>query len=93
MRAKLLSLLVLLSLPAAADIPPVRKPSPASPKIIDPSPKLRADGKHKGSWYFSTEGHAVFCYGPTMYVKVGGDGLQKVATFCRGDKVIVPLHD
>jgi hypothetical protein len=54
--------------------------------------KLEFKGKHKGAWYMSTEGHAVFCYGPTTYIQVGTD-LQKVATFCRGDKVVVPLHD
>jgi hypothetical protein len=41
----------------------------------------------------SQDGHAVFCYGPTMIVPAGNGDLQKVATFCRGDRVIVPLHD
>jgi hypothetical protein len=57
-----------------------------------PALGLESKGKHKGSWYFSAEGHAVFCYGPTTYIQTA-NGLTKVATFCRGDKVIVPLHD
>lgn len=87
-------LLTLLALCATAnaDIPPVRKPSSNLPKIVDVNIGLASKGKKPGAWYFSQEGHAVFCYGPTMYIQ-SGDGLQKVATFCRGDKVIVPLHD
>lgn len=88
----LLTLLALVSLPALANIPPARQPSPALPNIVDKNFSLQSKGKAKGAWYMSAEGHAVFCYGPTMYIQVGTD-LQKVATFCRGDKVVVPLHD
>jgi hypothetical protein len=61
-------------------------------RIVDLNVKLEQKGKHKGSWYFSVDGHAVYCYGPTMFVQANG-GIQKVATFCRGDRVIVPLHE
>jgi hypothetical protein len=91
MWGKLLLSLAILSMPAAADIPPVRKALP-QPAIRDPFLKLQSQGKHKGAWYMSLDGHAIFCYGPTMYVNTA-TGLQRVATFCRGDKVIVPLHE
>ncbi len=39
------------------------------------------------------DGHAVLCYGPTMYVQTGNGGLVKVATFCSGDRTIVKLHE
>jgi len=45
-----------------------------------------------GKWYFARTGHAVFCYGPVMTVNDGG-GLERVATFCKGDRVMVPLKD
>jgi hypothetical protein len=46
-----------------------------------------------GRWYFAASGHAVYCYGPVMTLpQVNGD-LQKVATFCRDGKTVVPLKD
>jgi hypothetical protein len=47
---------------------------------------------HKGKWYFAATGHAVFCYGPVMYVTEAG-GLKRVATFCQNDQPMVPLKD
>jgi len=47
----------------------------------------------KGKWYMAETGHAVFCYGPVMLVKEPQGGLQRVATFCRGDQAMVPLKD
>jgi hypothetical protein len=35
----------------------------------------------------------VYCYGPVMYVQDIQGGLTRVATFCQGDKPIVPLKD
>jgi hypothetical protein len=46
-----------------------------------------------GRWYMAQDGHAVFCYGPTMLIPTATGDLTKVVTFCRGDKTIVPLHD
>lgn len=92
MRIRLLLVLALLNLPAAADIPPVRRALPHQLTVVDKNIALASKGKSRGAWYMSEEGHAVFCYGPTMYIQAGA-GLRKVATFCRGDKVIVPLHD
>jgi hypothetical protein len=49
---------------------------------------------HKGgTWYFAENGHAVYCYGPVMYVRDEQGSLTRVATFCNGDKPIVPLRD
>ncbi|MGA7568992.1 MAG: hypothetical protein WBW53_23260 [Terriglobales bacterium] len=50
--------------------------------------------KHKGGqWYFAANGHAVYCYGPVMTMPLAQGGLMKVATFCRGDRTMVPLKD
>lgn len=46
-----------------------------------------------GKWYLAETGHAVYCYGPVLLVKQPEGTLQRVATFCKGDKTIVPLKD
>ncbi len=46
-----------------------------------------------GIWYFAETGHAVYCMGPVMYVQDAQGGLQRVATFCQGEKTMVPLRD
>lgn len=91
MRAMLLTLLA-LSLPASADIPAIKQPSPVR-RINDPNSGLQSKGRKRGAWYMSEEGHAIFCYGPTMIINGPNGTMQKVATFCRGEKEIVPLHD
>jgi hypothetical protein len=49
---------------------------------------------HKnGKWYFARTGHAVYCYGPVMTVPDADGAIERVATFCRGDQLIVPLKD
>lgn len=49
---------------------------------------------HKGgTWYFAENGHAVYCFGPVKVIPQPAGGLQKVATFCQGDKMMVPLKD
>lgn len=49
--------------------------------------------RHRGSWYFAENGHAVYCYGPVLLVPVRELGLQRVATFCRDGQTMVPLRD
>ena len=49
--------------------------------------------RHRGSWYFAENGHAVYCYGPVLLVPVREIGLQRVATFCRDGQTMVPLKD
>ncbi len=46
-----------------------------------------------GRWYFAESGHAVYCYGPVRLLPQAEGGLQRVATFCQGDKNMVPLKD
>jgi len=46
-----------------------------------------------GRWYFAASGHAVYCYGPVMILPQANGDLQKVATFCRDGKAVVPLKD
>ena len=49
---------------------------------------------HKGGkWYFAKTGHAVYCYGPVMTVPNSGGDIEHVATFCRGNRLMVPLKD
>lgn len=64
---------------------------PAQP-VHSPSGNLEPTSKN-GRWYFAASGHAVYCYGPVMTVPQANGDLQKVATFCRDGKVVVPLKD
>jgi len=84
---------VLLTALASASVPqaplkplPVREPR-------DPFARLQSKGGKRGAWYMSQDGHAIFCYGPTMVINGPEGSMQRVATFCRGDREIVPLHD
>ena len=62
-------------------------PQPTESKAI-------THARHQGgTWYFADSGHAVFCYGPVMTITQPSGNLQRVATFCRGKKSIVPLKD
>jgi hypothetical protein len=82
--------LLLASLPVfQVQIPAVTKPG-AEPRFSDHA-KTR---KHKGGqWYFARSGHAVYCYGPVMtLINIQGT-MEHVATFCRGDQLLVPLKD
>jgi hypothetical protein len=46
-----------------------------------------------GRWYFAASGHAVYCYGPVMTLPQANGDLQRVATFCRDGRTVVPLKD
>jgi hypothetical protein len=92
MRSLLPALFAFLTLPAIADIPPTHQTIPQH-RIIDTSISLQSEGKAKGEWYMTVDGHAVFCYGPTMMANGPNGSIQKIATFCRGGKTIVPLHE
>jgi hypothetical protein len=82
---KALAMLVL-----ALSLPDV-KPATPMPAPVDLSVAHHA--RERGIWYMAESGHAVFCYGPVMVVKGPDGGLQRVATFCRGNQAIVPLKD
>ena len=80
----LASLLLVLSLPGSRLAPPLR---PSVDRLAS-----RQSANH-GQWYLADSGHAVFCYGPVKLIKDSTGGLQRVATFCRGDKAMVTLKD
>jgi hypothetical protein len=52
-----------------------------------------APQRKSGKWYFARTGHAVYCYGPVMTVPDRAGEIERVATFCRGDQLLVPLKD
>lgn len=81
---KALALALALSLP----VPQLAPPAQLSPAAPAQQPAKRKGGR----WYFAANGHAVYCYGPVMTVPQV-KGPIKVATFCRGDQVMVPLKD
>jgi hypothetical protein len=80
---KVLTLALLFSLTVAKPAPPVRTPSG----------HLAQQHSKGGRWYFAANGHAVYCYGPVMTLPQANGDLQKVATFCRDGKAVVPLKD
>lgn len=46
-----------------------------------------------GVWYFARSGHAVYCYGPVMMLPNRVGEIERVATFCKGNQLLVPLKD
>ena len=80
----LATLLLMMSLPGSRLPPPLR---PSVERLAS-----RPSANH-GQWYLADTGHAVFCYGPVKMIKDSTGGLQRVATFCRGDKAMVTLKD
>ena len=53
----------------------------------------QATPRKGGKWYLARTGHAVYCFGPVMNVTDRDGGIERVATFCRGDQLLVPLKD
>jgi hypothetical protein len=64
----------------------------ALPHLVTPAP-ARRQAHEGGKWYMAENGHAVYCRGPVMIMTQPDGGLQRVATFCQGEKAIVPLKD
>lgn len=86
---KALTVLLLATLPVPQVSVPAR-PAAQQPRFV----QQIASAPHKGGiWYYARSGHAVYCYGPVMTVSSTDGELEKVATFCRGDKLLVPLKD
>jgi hypothetical protein len=81
---KALTLALILSIPV-----PTLVPAP-KPSVADSHKPAKPKG---GRWYMAANGHAVYCYGPVMTMLHGSGGLQRVATFCRGDQPMVPLKE
>lgn len=68
--------------------PPVNLPAP---RPLDSAAVQRA---HKGGrWYLAQSGHAVYCLGPVRTLPQPTGGIQRVATYCEGEKPVVPLKD
>ncbi len=84
MKALATIMMLLLSLPVPHTAPPVRAPMER---------RMTAPARKGGRWYLAQNGHAVYCYGPVRVVPQARGGLQRVATYCQGDKIIVPLKD
>jgi hypothetical protein len=58
------------------------------------TPQVKPQQANKGGqWYMAENGHAVYCRGPVMIMTQADGGLQRVATFCEGERAIVPLRD
>ena len=87
---KIIATLLLASLPVPqvpANLAQIAQPAAHFAQQATASPRKG------GKWYFARTGHAVFCYGPVMTMTSTGGGLERVATFCKGDQVMVPLKD
>jgi len=80
----LLAFLLSLYLSSSLLTTPVRQPQ---------EKQIATQAHPNGKWYLAETGHAVYCYGPVLLVKQPEGTLQRVATFCRGDKTMVPLRD
>ena len=69
----------------------LQTPRFSAPAQLPASPTAAAHPH--GKWYLAETGHAVYCYGPVQIVNDPILGIQRVATFCKGDKAVVPLKD
>jgi hypothetical protein len=77
--------LILFSIPSFRPTPSPRTPVDTTPTI--------ARTHRGGRWYLATSGHAVYCRGPVITINMLDGGPRKVATYCQGEKPIVPLKD
>jgi hypothetical protein len=76
--------LILFSIPSF-------RPTPSAKNPVDTTVVART---HRGGrWYLAASGHAVYCRGPVITVNMLDGGPRKVATYCQGEKPIVPLKD
>lgn len=87
MKALTVLLLASISVPQVSTSAHRAEPQPHFAQQTAPAPRKG------GVWYFARTGHAVYCFGPVMNVPDGNGEIERVATFCRGDKLLVPLKD
>jgi len=85
------SLLPFLLLPTLvfASIPTVTHPPLPQKELVGTIQKNHSGGR----WYMAADGHAIFCYGPTMLIRDAEGDFSKVATFCRDGRAIVKLKE
>ena len=81
---KLATVLLLLSIPAPRIVIPPRPPV----QTAQTQPARKG-----GRWYLAESGHAVYCYGPVRLLPQAQGGFLRVATFCQGERPMVPLKD
>ncbi len=79
------TLLLSVSLQGWRPVPPPKPPAGR--------PAAKESARKGGRWFFAENGHAVYCYGPVRLLPQPEGGLLRVATFCQGDKNMVPLRD
>ena len=65
----------------------------ANPQVSPHFTQAKAPARKGGQWYFARTGHAVYCYGPVMTLPNQVGSIERVATFCKGDQLLVPLKD
>ena len=85
---KAIAILVLASLP----VPQISSPATQRQPHFVEQQSAKASRKG-GKWYLARSGHAVYCYGPVMTLTTVKGEIQRVATFCKGEQVVVPLKD
>jgi hypothetical protein len=86
---KALAILLMASLP----VPQISLPAQSAQPQPHFAERTQSAPRKGGKWYFARTGHAVYCYGPVMTVPNTEGDIERVATFCRGDKLLVPLKD
>jgi hypothetical protein len=84
------AILLLASLPVPQVQLPEVQGTRSQPHFAKSAPSAPRKG---GKWYLARTGHAVYCYGPVMQVTDRDGGIERVATFCRGSQLLVPLKD
>ena len=87
---KILATLLLASLPVPQVQNGLIHAAQPAPHFIQ---QAKASPRQRGKWYFARTGHAVYCYGPVMTMKSADGALERIATVCKGEQVIVPLKD
>lgn len=65
----------------------------ANPQPAPHFAQAKAPARKGGQWYFARTGHAVYCYGPVMTLPNQMGSIERVATFCKGNQLLVPLKD
>ena len=96
---KAIAILILASLPVPqVQISNVHTSNVQMSKAVGSQPlphfkPIAATPRKGGVWYFARSGHAVYCYGPVMTLPNRDGEIERVATFCKGNQLLVPLKD